>query len=124
MTKPLALVFYERLLPGSQLVNRLSDLGYRVLAQTDAARLLDSARKEMPMVLVTDLVCRTADINEVIRSIKAETSVSHIPILGFADKQNAALQQPAIDAGASLVALDEGITHQLPQLLDQVLELQ
>src|SRR5438445_9362650 len=30
MTTPLALVFYENLLPGSQLVNRLQDLGYRV----------------------------------------------------------------------------------------------
>jgi len=26
MTQPLALVFYEKLLPGSQLVNRLQDL--------------------------------------------------------------------------------------------------
>ena len=31
MTQPLALVWYEKLMPGSKLVNRLQDLGYRVL---------------------------------------------------------------------------------------------
>ena len=34
MTQPLALVFYEKLMPGSQLVNRLQDLNYRVQAVT------------------------------------------------------------------------------------------
>ena len=43
MTKPLALVFYERLMPGSQLVNGLQDLGYRVLAITEAALLMPCA---------------------------------------------------------------------------------
>ena len=36
MTQPLALVLYERLLPGSQLVNRLQDLNYRVQVIADA----------------------------------------------------------------------------------------
>ena len=36
MTQPLALVLYEKLLPGSQLVNRLQDLNYRVQAIADA----------------------------------------------------------------------------------------
>ncbi len=36
MTQPLALVFYEKLMPGSQLVNRLQDLNYRVQAVNDS----------------------------------------------------------------------------------------
>ena len=39
MTQPLALVVYEKLLPGTQLVNRLQDLHYRVQAVTDADTL-------------------------------------------------------------------------------------
>ena len=42
MSQPLAVVFYERLMPGSQLVNRLQDLNYRVLAINNAALLAAS----------------------------------------------------------------------------------
>lgn len=124
MTKPLALVFYERLLPGSQLVNRLNDLGYRVASHTDASRLVESVRKEMPMVMLVDLACKKVDINAVVKVIKGDSTVSHIPILGFVDKKNSQLQKPAIEAGVTIVALDEGISHQLPQLLEQALEVQ
>ena len=55
MTQPLALVFYEKLLPGSQLVNRLQDLNYRVLAVNDLPALLRSAQSEGPMLAVVDL---------------------------------------------------------------------
>src|SRR5262245_49139849 len=39
MTEPLALVVYEKLLPGSQLVNRLQDLKYRVQTVADPTQL-------------------------------------------------------------------------------------
>src|SRR3954471_11529819 len=63
MTKPLALVFYERLMPGSQLVNRLQDLGYRVSTCTDLACVLAQAETELPMVLVMDLTSDHGDVN-------------------------------------------------------------
>ena len=50
MTQPLALVCYEKLLPGSQLVNRLQDLKYRVRPVADARLLVDCARQEKPMI--------------------------------------------------------------------------
>ena len=40
MTQPLALVVYEKLLPGSQLLNRLQDLNYRVQAIANADSLV------------------------------------------------------------------------------------
>ena len=46
MLQPLAIVFYERLMPGSQLVNRLQDLNYRVLALNNAARLVATVQRE------------------------------------------------------------------------------
>ena len=59
--QPLALVFYEKLLPGSQLVNRLQALQYRVQAVNNAGELLAAVRREMPMLLLADLAAR-ADI--------------------------------------------------------------
>jgi len=49
--QPLALVFYERLMPGSQLVNRLQDLNYRVLSLSDATRLMATVQRESPLLL-------------------------------------------------------------------------
>ena len=52
MTKPLALVFYEKLLPGQQLLNRLQDLGYRVQAVTDATTLAERVEQQKPMLTI------------------------------------------------------------------------
>ena len=51
MTQPLALVLYEKLLPGSQLVNRLQDLNYRVQTIADAASaaVLETKRDSPPV---------------------------------------------------------------------------
>jgi len=50
MTQPLALVFYEKLMPGSQLVNRLQDLNYLVRVVSDLASFQESARAEGPLL--------------------------------------------------------------------------
>ena len=83
MTKPLALVFYENLLPGSQLVNRLHDLGYRVQTIGDAGKIVDEARQAKPIVLVADLVSRASDVCSMIGKLKENLETRHIPILAF-----------------------------------------
>ncbi|MDB6037528.1 MAG: hypothetical protein JWM99_1369 [Verrucomicrobiales bacterium] len=123
MTKPLALVFYEELLPGSQLVNRLQDLGYRVQTVVQLGELLTAAEKEKPMVLLMDLKAASGDIAGAIRQIKSGPQTSHLPILAFTGKKNRELQKSATAAGASLVAFDDAILKQLPQLLEQVLQV-
>ena len=55
MTQPLALVIYERLLPGSQIVNRLQDLNYRVQVIADAGSLVECAERVSPMLVLADL---------------------------------------------------------------------
>ena len=57
------LVIYEKLMSGSQLVNKLRDLNYRVQTAGNPAALQQNARAESPMLLVVDLaggdaVCR------------------------------------------------------------------
>ena len=51
MTKPLALVSYGTLLPGSRLVHRLEDLGYRVGTVADLQSLATVAKSERPIVV-------------------------------------------------------------------------
>jgi PleD family two-component response regulator len=122
MTHPLALIFYERLMPGSQLVNRLQDLGYRVQTVTDAAQLLDTARREKPMVAIIDLVTKT-DICAVIQQLKAEKETEHVPVIGFAAAKDHKLHAEATRCGATLVAFDDALLPQLPHLLEHALRI-
>ena len=55
MTEPLAIVVYENLLPGSQLANRLRDMGYRVHTLGVATDLMDFLKNEKPLVILSDI---------------------------------------------------------------------
>ncbi|HTI70305.1 MAG TPA: hypothetical protein VMF06_10075 [Candidatus Limnocylindria bacterium] len=123
MTRPLAIVFYERLLPGSQVVNRLADMGYRVQAMHVAAEVPHVVESCAPMVLVADLVLRSGDFSPIIARLKAADSTKHVPILGYCDPKNAKVVEAAIASGAKLVAGEAGILEQLPQLMEHVLAL-
>lgn len=124
MTTPLALVFYERLLPGSQLVNRLQDLGYRVQTISDVQTLVRQALQEKPLILVTDLASAYADMCAIIRELKRNPETRHIPVLAFTELKNEKMQASAAAAGATIVAGNEAILDQLPQLLDQALQVE
>ena len=102
MTTPLALVFYENLLPGSQLVNRLQDLGYRVLAHTQASTLVAQARESKPFLLVMDLATQQADVCSILRELRQGSETSHIPVLAFAKDGQEELRAAAHGAGATL----------------------
>jgi CheY-like chemotaxis protein len=124
VTQPLALLFYEALMPGSQLVNRLTDLGYRVQTVQVAASVHEMVRREKPLVLVADLVLRHGDFCGVIAELKQDPETRHVPVLGFTDLRNQILVEAAVKAGAKLVADGSGILEQLPQLLDHVLAVE
>ncbi len=124
MTQPLAIVFYEKLLPGSQLANRLSDLGYRVQTINLAASVTDQVRKERPMVLIAELGLRHGDFCSVISELKRDPAVSHVPIIGYTALKNKKLQEAATKAGAKLVAADSAVLEQLPQLLEYALAVE
>jgi CheY-like chemotaxis protein len=123
MTRPLALVFYEKLLPGSQLVNRLQDLNYRVQAVNDLAALLQSAQTEGPMLVVMDLESKRGDVCNVISALKADAATQHVPVIAFAGEQATELQAAAQKAGATLVVGEATIANYLPQLLNQALQV-
>jgi CheY-like chemotaxis protein len=123
MTQPLALVFYERLLPGTQLVNRLQDLAYRVQTVHAAEALVTTAETEKPLLVFADLESTKSKVGEVIAQLKQNPATKHLPVIGFASESKAELQAAATAAGAVGVS-DAALLGHLPQLLDQALQLE
>jgi PleD family two-component response regulator len=117
------MLVYEKLLPGSQLMNRLQDMGYRLLHVSDPRTLRERAENDKPLVVLVDLDWRETDICAIIRDLRSHPATSHLPVLAFVDHRNQPLQDAARDAGATLVAGNEAILSHLPQLLDQALEV-
>ena len=121
MTQPLALVVYEKLLPGTQLVNRLQDLHYRVRAVTDSTTLVGIARQETPMLVLADLESRKDDICKVIAELRADAATQHIPVIAIAKEGDTMLIKAAEKAGATLVAGETAILGHLTHFLDRAL---
>lgn len=124
VTLPLALVFYEDLIPGSQLVNRLQDSQYRVQAVSKLDELTACAASAGPMLIFADLVSKSGDVCAVIRKLRAEPTTAHIPIIGFADDAEEALQAAGREAGAALVAADSVILTHLTQFIERALQVE
>ena len=123
MTQPLALVFYEKLMPGSQLVNRLQDLNYRVQAVNDLVSLQQCARSEGPLLVIADLGGRE-DVCRAIAALKADAATQHIPVIAFDSESGSEWQAAAQKAGATLAVSEAAIINYLPQLLNQALQLE
>jgi CheY-like chemotaxis protein len=121
---PTALLVYEALLPGSQLVNRLRELGYRVQCLNSTADLTESARQEKPLIILADLVWKKADMAGAIAALRADPETEHVPILAFCPLKEKKLHQAAQKAGATLVAASDGLLDQLEVLLAQALEVE
>jgi CheY-like chemotaxis protein len=122
MTKPLALIHYGTLLPGSQLANRLFELGYRVQT-VDAAgleRLTEIAEKETPICMVIE-IAHKSPASDAIAKVKANQATAHIPILAFSADTDKSLTAESQKIGATLLASNKAILEQLPQLLDAIL---
>lgn len=124
MTQPLALVVYEKLLPGSQLVNRLQDLHYRVQTVTDADTLTACARQETPMLVLADLTSTRQNVCAAIGQLRQTPGTNHIPVIAFGPENAADLQQAALDAGAALATSEAAILSHLPELLEQALRIE
>lgn len=122
MLQPLAILFYERVMPGSQLTNRLQDMNYRVLVMNNPALLAATVRRESPLIAFLDLEAR-GDICGAIERIRSDDTTSHLPIVAFAPDDKAELLAAAQKAGASLIVGESRLGSQLPQLLEQALHL-
>ena len=124
MMQPLALVVYEKLLPGSQLVNRLQDLNYRVQTIPDADKLVEVAELSTPMVVLADLESTRKNVIPSISRLRQNPATKHVPVIAFTETDEAANLQEAQTAGATLVVTDTAILNHLPQLLEQALRVE
>ena len=124
MTQPLALVLYEKLLPGSQLVNRLQDMNYRVQAIADADRLVECAEQAKPMLVLADLESIRDNVCAALAHLRQNAATKHLPVIAFSGESAAELQAAARAAGATLVVTEAAILNHLPQFLDQALQIE
>lgn len=124
MNEPLALLLYEKLLPGSQLVHKLQDLGYRVLPVPATADFVPTAEREKPMVAFVDLEPRPDHAAAAISALLAHAATAHIPVIAFASARNEAAQAAGRQAGAKLVVPDHALLTHLNQFLDQALAIE
>ena len=124
MNLPLALLFYEDLMPGTQLVNRLQDLKYRVQVVSAPDELLAGAASAGPMLILVDLASKRLDICDLIKQLRATPATAHIPIIAFADESEDKLQSAAKEAGATLVVTDAAILPHLNQFIERALQVE
>lgn len=124
MTQPLALVLYERLLPGSQIVNRLQDLNYRVQLIGEANRLVECAEQAKPLLVLADLESTRDNVCAVLARLKQNAATKHLPVIAFSPEAAVELQAAAQAAGATLVVGETAILNHLPQILDQALQVE
>jgi CheY-like chemotaxis protein len=122
MLQPLAIVFYDRLMPGSQLVNRLQDLNYRVLALNQTDRLAATVQRESPLLLFVDLAA-PGDVCGTIAKLKSTPATAHVPVIGFAPDNAPGLLTEAQTAGASVAVNETAVINHLTQLIDQALHV-
>jgi CheY-like chemotaxis protein len=124
MMQPLALVLYEKLLPGSQLVNRLQDLKYRVQAIADAGKLVECAEQAKPMLVLADLESAQNSVCAAVARLKQNPATKHLPVIAFSREDAAELQAAARTAGVTLVVSETAILTHLPQFLEQALQVE
>lgn len=120
--KPLALLLYSNLLPGGQLAGRLQDMGYRVQTVGDSAALQEVCEREKPLVLLAEL-SKSATVCDAIAQMKKNPATGHIPVLAYSAAQDKTMQALAEQAGISLLVGHAAVLEHLPQLLDQVLQV-
>ena len=121
--EPLALLLYQKLLPGSQLVNRLQDLHYRVQSVGTASGLVELAENTKPMLILVDLGNAMPDLINEVRRLRENEGTRHLPVIAFGVPDGSGKQEAALAAGVTLVVSEAAILNHLPQCLSKALEL-
>jgi CheY-like chemotaxis protein len=123
MIEPLALVLYERILPGTQIVSRLQDLRYRVKTLNDPTLLPSTAATDKAMLVLADFEPRPDRVREAVARLKSDPATQHIPVIVFAGDASVKRELPSVE-GATLVVSETAILNHLPQLLEQALQVE
>lgn len=109
-------------MPGSQLVNRLQDLNYRVLVLNEVGRLTATVERESPLLLIVDLTV-SGDVCGAITTLRSTPATAHVPVIGFAPDNQPDLLPAAQTAGANMAVTEIAMVNHLAQLIDQTLRV-
>jgi hypothetical protein len=123
MIKALALLLHEKLIPGSQVGARLEELDYRVITIEDPVRLAETARREMPMIIVADLTNHRGEVLAGIAETLADPATAHVPVVAYGIREDEKQRQLARDAGVKVLATEATIVAHLPHFLEHALQL-
>lgn len=114
---------YERPLPGSQLLHRLQDMGYRVATAPAPEALVDTCRRDKPILLIAEIPQRADRVCAALLLLHEAEDTSHIPVIAVVPSDSADAEQAARRTGAKLVVQDSVILAHLPQFLEQALQV-
>lgn len=117
-------MLYDRVMPGSQLVNRLQDLNYRVQTLSDPGKLVESAVQYKPLLVLADVGPARRDVCTAIGHLKENPATSHVPVIAFGGDNSADCQAAALAAGATLVIGEAAALNHLREFLDQALQVE
>jgi CheY-like chemotaxis protein len=121
VTQPLALIYYQKLLPGSTLANRLRDLNYRVHVAGKPQELASVSGADGPMFLLVDVNLGSGELCQITQNIRQDPKTSHLPILAFAEDES--VQAQVLAAGATVAASDVAVVTHLEELLERLLRI-
>ena len=124
MTEPLALVSHKRLLPGTQLGQRLRDMGYRVRVLDGSEGLAEVAARERALLVIVDLGGAEDAMCKAISQLVADEKTSHLPVIAIHKDKDAKSAQSARAAGAKVVVNELAILAHLDQFLEQALAVE
>jgi CheY-like chemotaxis protein len=123
MKRPLILLAYEKMIPGTQLVTRLEDLGYEVRTVGERDKLVEEAERGKPMMMIVDLEPHSEEMSQEIGKVRANAPTMHLPIIALIDAKRKGAEEEARKAGATMVVYENVILQHLRQFLEQALEL-
>jgi len=127
VSEPLAIIFYENLLSGNQLANRLRDLGYGVRRARAAQEVPEEAARLQALFVFLEIGEAQEAALEAVRALKSSPRTRHVPVLAFTGEQAPAEQQKRLqaarEAGADAATEERGLLAHLPAMLEQLLNL-
>ena len=104
--------FFTNMLRGS-----LAQQGFRVLVANSGPDGLESAKKNMPDVILLDIEMPVMDGFVVCEKLRKDDAVKHIPIVILTATNNPKLNEKAFKAGADIVTLKVLSTERLANMI-------
>lgn len=120
MAKKILVVEDEKIM-SEIIAARLGSRGYDVLVAADGQKGLALAQKELPSLVVLDLLMPNMDGYEVVKQLKADKKTKEIPVVIYSVKEEDADMEKAFALGADAYCLKDFDSKILLKKITQIL---